>query len=159
MELTVRNMKRWDKPAIMRILRGSPEFTSEEMMVAEELIDSYLDRGDSSGYHTRAAEADSTIVGYVCFGPVPLTQGTWDVYWIVVAPEHQGYGVGTRLIASVEAEINGFRGRTVLVDTSSQPTYERARRFYESSGYTPVCRIPDFYGPGDDKVVFRKRLC
>lgn len=46
----------------------------------------------------------------------------------------------------------------VLTETSSQPSYEATRRFYERSGYAEIARVPDFYAVGDDKVVLVKGL-
>ena len=128
------------------------------MTVAEELIDSYLHDPVHSGYHILVAEADSTTVGYVCYGPTPLTEGTWDVYWLVVAQERQGQGIGTALMKSAEKEMGKAKGRLVIIETSSAPGYEKARRFYINHGYEIVARIADFYAPGDDKLILRKRL-
>jgi len=142
----------------MRILRNTPEFKPAEVIVAEEVIDSYLRHPGGSGYHVLVAEVDSTVVGYVCYGPTPLTEGTWDVYWQAVAREKQGQGIGSALIKSAEAEIRKARGRLAIIETSSTPEYEKTRRFHFSHGYEVVGRIPDFYAPGDDKLILRKLL-
>ena len=96
--------------------------------------------------------------GYACFGPHPLTQGTYDLYWIVVDPTAQGHGIGHALLARVEAEVQARGGRLLLVETSGTPAYTAARRFYESSGYRCEATIHDFYAPGDDLVIFSKDL-
>jgi ribosomal protein S18 acetylase RimI-like enzyme len=151
-------MTEHDKPAIMSILKITPEFTPPEVVVAEEVIDCYLQDVHNSGYYALVAEADARVVGYVCYGDTPLTTGTWDIYWIAVAPKKQGLGIGRDLLASAEAEIRESDGRLVLVETSSKPGYERTRTFYHSQGYEVVSRIPDFYAPGDDRLTFQKRL-
>jgi ribosomal protein S18 acetylase RimI-like enzyme len=96
--------------------------------------------------------------GYACFGPHPLTQGTYDLYWIVVDPVAQGHGIGHALLARVEAEVQARGGRLLLVETSGTLAYAPARRFYESSGYRCEATIHDFYAPGDDLVIFSKDL-
>jgi ribosomal protein S18 acetylase RimI-like enzyme len=96
--------------------------------------------------------------GYACFGPHPLTQGTYDLYWIVVAPAAQGHGIGHALLARVEAEVQARGGRLLLVETSGTPAYAPARQFYESSGYRCEATIHDFYAPGDNLVIFSKDL-
>lgn len=151
-------MARGDKPALMRLLRATPEFKPAEVVVAEELIDYYLEDPAGSGYHIVVAEVDSSVTGYVCYGPTPLTEGTWDMYWIAVAPGAQGKGVGRALAAFAEADIDRARGRLILIETASKPQYEKTRRFYRLQGYELVCRIPDFYEPGDDKLVLQKKL-
>jgi len=128
------------------------------VVVAEELIDSYLDDPSGSGYYILVAEADSTVEGYICYGPTPLTDATWDVYWMAVGREKQGQGIGSALLKSAEKEIREYQGRLVSIETSSTPLYEKTRRFHVGEGYEVICRIPDFYAPGDDKLIMQKRL-
>jgi GNAT superfamily N-acetyltransferase len=154
----IRPMVRKDKAAIMKILRATPEFTPGEVKVAAELIDIYLRDGTDSGYHVRVAEADTAPVGYICYGPTPLTEGTWDIYWMAVAAERQRQGIGRALMESAETLIREAAGRLALIETSSQPGYENTRRFHEGQGYRLIARIPDFYTPGDDKLILEKVL-
>ncbi len=128
------------------------------MVVAEELIESYLDDPSGSGYHILVAEVDSTVQGYICYGPTPLTEGAWDIYWVAVSRRQQDQGIGSALVKSAEKEIVKDQGRLVIIETSSTPLYEKTRRFHLGEGYQVVCRIPDFYAPGDDKLVMQKRL-
>jgi ribosomal protein S18 acetylase RimI-like enzyme len=147
-----------DRPTVTRILRDTPEFKPSEVAVAEELIDSYLDDPSGSGYHVLVAEVDSTVEGYICYGSTPLTEGTWDIYWMAVAREKQGRGIGSTLLKSAEKVIMRDQGRLVIIETSSTPLYEKTRRFHLGEGYEVVCRIRDFYAPGDDKLIMQKRL-
>jgi GNAT superfamily N-acetyltransferase len=158
MKPKIRPMAGEDKPAIMRILRAVPEFMPAEVVVAEEVIDSYLHDPSGSGYHVLVAEVESSVTGYICYGPTPLTEGTWDIYWMATAPERQGQGIGKALIASAEGKIKQARGRLSIIETSSKPEYERSRGFHYSRGYELVCKIADFYAPGDDKLILQKRL-
>jgi GNAT superfamily N-acetyltransferase len=148
-----------DRPRVIRILRDTPEFKPFEVAVAEELIDSYLDDPAGSGYHILVAKTGSTTVeGYICYGPTPLTDGTWDIYWMAVATEKQGQGIGSALLKSAEKEITKDQGRLSIIETSSTPAYEKTRNFHLSRGYDIAARIPDFYAPGDDKLILVKRL-
>jgi ribosomal protein S18 acetylase RimI-like enzyme len=156
--LKLRKMTGEDKPAIMRILRNTPEFLPEEVVVAEEVIDAYLFDPAGSGYYALVAEDGPTIWGYVCYGTAPMTQSTWDIYWIAVARESQGKGIGRQLTAAAEEHIRQFGGKLIMVETSSKENYQRTRRFYQSLGYHLVCQIVDFYAPGDDKVLYEKRF-
>jgi ribosomal protein S18 acetylase RimI-like enzyme len=147
-----------DKPAVMIILQNTPQFTPSDVAVAGELIDIYLEDPVNSGYFILVAEVNTTILGYICYGPTPLTEGTWDVYWIAVDSKEQGKGIGKALLTSAESKIKESNGRLVLIETSSLPGYENTRRFYISQGYEIISRIPDFYTPGDDKITFLKRM-
>jgi ribosomal protein S18 acetylase RimI-like enzyme len=147
-----------DKSAIMHMLRNMPEFKPPEVVVAEEVLDDYLRDSIRSGYHVFAAEIDSLAVGYICYGPTPLTEGTWDIYWLAVAPNQQSKGIGKSLLFFAEGNIKETRGRIAVIETSSRPEYEATARFYRTQGYELTCRIADFYAPGDDKLIYLKRL-
>ena len=147
-----------DKPAIIQILRDVPEFKPAEVDIAEEVLDSYIQEPIRSGYQIFVAEVGSSIAGYICYGSTPLTEGTWDIYWLAVNPKQQGQGIGKALLGFAEDKIKETKGRLVLIETSSKPEYEATRRFHRSQGYELVCRITDFYAPGDDKLFFQKRL-
>jgi ribosomal protein S18 acetylase RimI-like enzyme len=158
MTTKIRPATQKDKTTIMRILGTTSEFKPAEVIVAEEVIDSYFRDPGGSGYHVMVAETGLGVVGYICYGPTPLTEGTWDIYWIAVDKESQGQGIGTSLMAFAEDNIKKAEGRMVLIETSSLLDYEKTRRFYFTLGYEIVCQIPDFYTPGDHKIVFRKLL-
>ncbi len=140
----------------MEILKNTPEFKPFEVVIAEEVIDSYLSNSIHSDYFILIATDDSEVAGYVCYGPTPMTDGTWDLYWEAVALEKQGRGIGTTLIREAETKIKKTGGRLVVIETSSTPVYEKTRRFYLKNGYSKVAQIPDFYSPGDDKLIFQK---
>ncbi len=128
------------------------------MGVAEEVIDSYLDDPEQSGYYVLVAEINFVVAGYISYGPVPLTEGTWDVYWIAVARQKREQGTGAALLEAAEQKIRAAGGRLALIETSSLPSYEPTRRFYARHGYEEIARVPDFYAVGDDKLLLQKRL-
>jgi ribosomal protein S18 acetylase RimI-like enzyme len=154
----IRPMTGEDRAAIVEILRALPEFTPDEIAIAEEVIDVYLQKSFSSGYHIFVAEVGSSVIGYVCYGPTPLTVGTWDMYWLAIDMKSQGQGMGRALMAFAEARIRENQGRLIIIETSGKPEYEKTRRFHHSHGYTIASRIADFYAPGDDKLILEKRL-
>jgi ribosomal protein S18 acetylase RimI-like enzyme len=147
-----------DKPALMQILKNTPEFKPFEVTVAEELVDYYLSDGLKSGYNILIADDDGEVAGYVCFGETPCTIGTWDIYWIAVSQGKRGKGIGKMLDTAAETAIRKAHGRLVFIETSSTPLYENTRRFYQGRGYETIARIPDFYMPGDDKLILQKKL-
>lgn len=145
-----------DKQAIMDLLRITPEFTPEEIAVAEEVIDCYLRDPVNSGYLVFVARWGTSITGYVCYGPTPLTRGTWDIYWMAVAPDVRGQGIGTALLGFAENRIRECGGRLAIIETSGKDSYRKTRFFYSSLGYEECCTVADFYAPGDDKIILQK---
>jgi ribosomal protein S18 acetylase RimI-like enzyme len=154
----IRPMAIQDKLAILQMLHNMPEFKPAEIAVAEEILDSYLQDSIKSGYHVFIAEIDSLTAGYICYGPTPLTEATWDIYWLAVAPSQQSQGIGKSLLSFAEEAIKENKGKMAVIETSSKPEYEATRRFYRGQSYKIACRIDDFYAAGDDKLIFIKRL-
>ncbi len=150
-------MQKGDKLSLMALVRNTPEFKPAEVTVAEEVINSYLHDPAGSGYNVLVS-GDSAVNGYICYGPTPLTEGTWDVYWIAVAPPEKGKGIGSALLTCAEDKIKEAGGRLIIIETSSQAGYERTRRFYQKHAYETIAQITDFYAPGDDKIILQKRL-
>jgi ribosomal protein S18 acetylase RimI-like enzyme len=156
MPIRIRAMRSSDKSGIMEIMKNTEAFTPEEVNVAEEVIDAYLTDIAGSGYYIYIAESEDQILGYICYGPTPMTQGTWDFYWVATAYRHRGKGIGSTLIKLAEQKIREAGGRMILIETSSNPHYTAARNLYSSLGYETISTIPEFYSPGDDKITFRK---
>ena len=122
------------------------------------LVEERLARGAASGYAFLFAEQGDRMLGYACYGRIPLTQASFDLYWIVVDPQAQGAGIGRMLLTAAERAVAGAGGTALYAETSSRDQYAPTRRFYAASGYHVAGEFPDFYAPGDGKVVFAKRL-
>jgi ribosomal protein S18 acetylase RimI-like enzyme len=158
MTVKIRPMSAADKPILLRILNNTPEFKPYEVTIAEDVIDDYLDDGKESGYIIQVAEDNDEVVGYVCYGETPCTVGTWNIYWIAINGVNRRKGIGKALSDFAETAIKEANGRHIFIETSSIPLYENTRRFYLNRGYEVICRIPDFYAPGDDKLILQKKL-
>jgi ribosomal protein S18 acetylase RimI-like enzyme len=154
----LRPMLPGDRTALFNIVDNISEFNPADVLVAREVIDSHLQDPCGSGYNVLVAEIEKRVVGYICYGPTPLTQGTWDIYWIATSPQNQGQGIGSDLMALAESRIMESGGRLVMVETSSRPDYAKTLHFHRNRGYDEICRVPDFYAPGDDKLILQKRL-
>lgn len=156
--MTIRRVRPHDRDAIAALLDRIENFTSEERRVALELVDDAIRDSRGTGYAVLVADDGSALLGYVCFGPTPLTEGTYDLYWIAVDPRYRGRGVGRALHDALLAELRGCGARLVRLETSSQDSYDGTIKFYESLGYTIVSRVRDFYRPGDDLYTLFLRL-
>ncbi len=154
-----RTVRESDAGAVADLTEATGFFNSGEVEVAVELVMERLSKGQSSGYHFLFAEDESgRILGYVCFGPIPCTQSSFDLYWIVVHPRSQGLGLGKRLMKATEAEVLALGGSRVYIETSSRELYQFTRRFYEICGYSLEAVFTDFYAPKDDKLVYCRPL-
>lgn len=147
-----------DREAVGRLVRATGFFSEEEAAIAEELIDEGMAKGEASGYLFLFAEEEGQLLGYACFGPIPGSAHSFDLYWIAVAPAAQGRGLGRKLLAESELLMAGQGAKRVYVDTSSRAQYEPTCAFYRSCGYTQEALLRDFYAAGDGKAIFVKIL-
>ncbi len=146
-----------DKGPVMDLIRATGFFTPAEVDVAEELIDVYLEDPEQKDYRIVVTENDrKDAVGYMTWGPTPLAEDAYDIYWMAVAPSEQGRGRGKALIRWVEDEVRRLAGRMIIIETSSQPKYRGTRQFYIDFDYKEVARVPDYYRAGDDRVIYAK---
>lgn len=129
------------------------------MSCALELLDAVLDPPEGNTYEARVlVDDEDRPIAYACFGKTPMTEATYDLYWLVTATEHRGRGLGAALLSAVEDELRGRKALTLRIETSSHEGEGGARRFYERAGYATVGLIPDFYRPTDDLVTLAKRF-
>lgn len=155
---TIRGLLPSDREPLGRILRATGVFTEEEVGIALELIDTELGDPEQTDYEIAVYDGGEGPLGYTCIGPTPGTEGTVDLYWIAVDPALHGRGIGRKLQRYVEDTVLSRGGRLIVAETSSTPRYEPTRMFYHRCGYTEVARIPGYYRPGDDLVVYGKYL-
>ncbi len=172
--MRIRSLLPPDRAQLIDILSQGAGFRSEEVACAIELLDAALapsdgaaagpdqggEPGEADGYEARVAVADDgeRVLGYACFGATPMTEATFDLYWLVVGEAARGKGVGGALVAAVADELKQRGGRIIRVETSSLEGQGGARRFYEKTGFRLAGAIPDFYRQGDDLLVYAKVL-
>jgi len=151
-----------DLAAVRKLVAATGFFSPGEEDVAVELVDETLAKGsEASGYEfVFADDVDhpGDILGYACFGPVPGTVSSFDLYWIAVSPGLQRGGLGRQLIHESERQAIARGAGRMFVDTSGRAQYAPTRAFYERMGYREEGRLRDFYAPGDDKVIYARDL-
>lgn len=147
-----------DAVTIGELVAATGFFSAEEGHIAVELAEIAYAQGSASGYEFVLADSSDGLAGFACFGPIPATQGSFDLYWIAVAPGQQRRGLGAEMLHEVERRARGQGARQLYVETSGRAQYEPTRAFYKARGYREAARFPGFYAPGDAKLVFVKRL-
>ena len=159
--MRIRSLLPSDRAQLIDILSQGAGFRSEEVACAIELLDAALAPADGRRrYEARVAVADDSgaRARYACFGATPMTEAAYDLYWLVVAQDARGRGIGAGLSTAVEEELKQRGARIVRVETSSLEGQGGARRFYEKTGFRLAGAIANFYREGDDLLVFAKVL-
>jgi ribosomal protein S18 acetylase RimI-like enzyme len=145
-----------DIDAVARIVTSSGFFSRPEIDLAIELAKEKLAEGEVSSYQFLFAEDKTGIGGYTCFGVIPATDNSYDLYWIAVNQQLRGLGLGKILMARTEEIIHSLGGKRIYVETSSRNQYKSTHAFYESCGYFQEAVLKDFYAEGDSKVIYSK---
>ena len=147
-----------DLPRIRELVQSTNVFSPVEVATAVELAEERLAKGPASGYHFIFAQRDGRVLGYSCYGPIALTVGSYDLYWIAVDKSTQGQGLGRLLMEKTEEVIRAEGGRRIYIETSTRPAYAPTRGFYERCNCPLEVILEDFYAPGDGKAIYVKVL-
>ncbi|WP_338864002.1 GNAT family N-acetyltransferase [Myxococcus stipitatus] len=155
--MDIRPIEGKDREPLAALIRKIETFSPQEVEVAIELVGVALTPGNTD-YAILVADRQGELVGYICYGPTPMTEDTYDLYWIASSPEVRGQGVGAALVSAMEGDLRRRNGRLIRVETSATEAYGPTRGFYASMKYGEEARIRDFYKVGDDLIILTKRL-
>lgn len=147
-----------DMGAILNLVQGSGFFSTAEVELACELAADRLEHGRQSSYQFLFAEDGDQVVGYTCYGLIPATAGSYDLYWIAISQAMRGHGLGKILLDKTEELIRNMGGKHLYAETSSREQYTPTQHFYENCHYIPEATLMDFYAPGDSKIIYSKVL-
>lgn len=157
--MNVRPTERSDYDSIRSLVIATDVFNQDEIDIAVELLDIYLNDPDQQDYEMyTAVDDEKRVLGYICIGPTPATAATYDLYWVAVTPNDQAKGVGTLLLNHVEQELKNRNGRLLVAETSSTSKYQKTRGFYERKGFQMLAHIKEYYKPDDDLIIYGKYL-
>lgn len=145
--ITIRPTTSDDSLEILHTASKEPLFSQEETSYIAELLLDYYQRDDPNGYLFLTALFDDQIVGFACYGPTPLTQGTFDLYWISVSADYKERGIDRLLIQQVIQRSKVLDGRLLLAETSSRKDYS----------HTCFLRAAGFYSCQPDQGFFLDR--
>ena len=152
------SIKKEDIEIVREIVSSTGFFSEDEINIAAELVEERYLKGEASGYFFLFADIDGKTVGYSCFGPIPATKLSYDLYWIAVHQDYQNKGLGKILLQESEKAINKLGGKRIYVETSGKEQYISTRKFYLKCDYKEEAVLKDFYAPDDAKYLYLKVL-
>ncbi|MCG2711812.1 MAG: GNAT family N-acetyltransferase [Candidatus Omnitrophica bacterium] len=140
------------------ITRNTEAFTEGELDTLKEVLED-LRHNNKTSYNLLEEEIDDKLVGFALFGRTPLTEFTWDIYWLIVDKSFQGRGIGKSLLIRTEEFIREKMPRAAIkLETSTRKKYSAARGLYKRVKFQEAGKLPNFYCEGDDMIIFYKEI-
>jgi ribosomal protein S18 acetylase RimI-like enzyme len=103
-----------------------------------------------------AENEDGELLGFVCGFLSQTSDDEAYIHFVGVTPEDRGQGLGRALYERFFDEVRA-NGRTVVRCVTS-PANERSVAFHDALGFEKERVVPDYDGPGEDRVLLVKRL-
>jgi len=147
-----------DVQVVNEILISSGFFLEHEIPVALELVEESIEKGADSEYFFIFAMDGNKTISYSCYGTIPCTKNSFDLYWIATHEDYRGKGVGSFVLKETEKKIKSMGGRAIYIETSSKPLYVPTQHFYEKQGYFKEVVLKDFYDINDGKIIYSKHI-
>ena len=153
-----REVRNEDPCRVESMVRSTGFFREDETAVAVELVVECLQKGPESGYEFLFAEVGGETVAFSCYGLIPCTLNSYDLYWIVTHRDFMNRGIGRKILGETENLIRESGGTGIYAETSSKDQYAPTRAFYERNNYLLKARFENFYDLNDDKLVYVKYI-
>ncbi len=154
---TLRAAEAADQPALEHLAVVSGLFQQEEIGEFRAMMSAYF-AGETEGDFWVVSEDDGKVTGAGYCGLEAFADRVFNLYFMAVEPSLQGAGQGSAILNHVEEKLRDERARVLIIETSGLGSFELTRKFYRKHTYAEEARIREYYGPGDDKIVFWKRL-
>lgn len=135
MAAALRNMTPADLPAIETI---------EQRVFTEPWVMGSYAACLRSGCYARVAEDAGTVAGYAVLHQL---RGEAEIFTLAVAPEFQGKGIGTALLADLMSEANREGAFRVVLQVRS--SNDHAIHIYKKAGFVQTGVISDYYANRD----------
>jgi ribosomal protein S18 acetylase RimI-like enzyme len=154
----IRPTRPTDIDPLVSLAETTGVFKPHEIEALREVLDDYFAGEREFGHICETYESDKVVLGFAYYAPIPMTDRSWQLWWIAVTKQTQAKGIGGKLLKHVEETIRQKNGRLLLLETSALPYYELTRKFYLKHGYDQEATVRDYYSDGDSMVMFWKRL-
>lgn len=148
-----------DIPGLEKILAYTGYFYDFEIRTALEIAVQTVSQGmDASGYFWIRITEGEQLIGFACYGKNDFSVHSWELYWIAVHQDFRNHSYGRALLQAAEERIRQKGGKILWIETSGRPLYKPTEEFYKKNGYRLEVSLQDFYGPGDPKQIYARRL-
>ena len=146
--ITIRRMEERDAEAVSALIRETMQISNSRDYPPELLRglppEKVLER--ASWTHFYVVEEGEALVGCGAIGPYWGSEDESSFFTIFVRPDHQGRGIGRKIVETLEADEFALRARRIEI-----PASITALPFYQKMGY--------HFKPGheepDEELIYR----
>jgi GNAT superfamily N-acetyltransferase len=116
--IPIRDLDRADIPYARAVLEGTGLFPPD---MFKPMAEPYLT--GQAPHHWLVAYEGEQFAGFVYAEPERMTDGTFNLLAMAVDPALQGRGIGTALVAALEARLRGLEARVDESFSSKRPAF------------------------------------
>jgi GNAT superfamily N-acetyltransferase len=146
----VRRFAAGDAPAVTAIIRGLPDYFTDDVPAKAE--------HDAADHGAWVITGPDGVAGFAI--AARKSPGGAEILWIAVEAARRGHGHGTRLLGYVlddlaAAGVSVVEAKTLDASSGYQP-YEATRAFWERNGFVQVDTIDPLPGwqPGNPAAIY-----
>lgn len=157
--IKIRPVLKSERNQMLDLFNSITLFKRDEVDVIVELLDIYLDKlGKENVVNDYLFFVTENFSSFICFGPTPMTIGTYDLYWLGTNPHFEKQGLAKALVNFMVNFLKERGSHLIRVETSSQDSYGGTVAFYNRLKFFEEARIKDFYKVGDDLIIYTYRV-
>lgn len=153
--LSFRNNLTLQDPDNIRVIAQSTGFFDEkDTELSADIAQSILEDGEDEDHKFIFADDDDKTIAFACFGMVPESEASYELYWLSTLNEYRGQGVGKEVIAKLLNDIKNAGGRKLFLKTCGNEKYEPTRKFYERCGFKLEAVLKEYYDENEDCYIY-----
>jgi N-acetylglutamate synthase-like GNAT family acetyltransferase len=142
-----------DSDKVCKLFKAYPNLFPE---VESELVKKDLKQPSTDQHFKYVYTKDDQVVGFSSLTKCVGSAYSWEIHWLVVDPKYKRQGIATNLIKKIIDKAKELGLPQLFVETCSCEGEKPARNFYSSIGFKQSAKIPNFYGEGHSKIIYRK---
>lgn len=149
-----KNLTPMDPENIRIIAQSTGFFDEKDTELSADLAKSILEDGDDEDHKFIFADDDEKTVAFACFGMVPDSEASYELYWLSTLNEYRGKGIGKEVIANLLNDIKKSGGRKLFLKTCGDDKYAPTRKFYEKCGFKMEAVLKEYYDTDQDCCIY-----
>jgi len=161
MVMVIRSAKKEDIGNILKVIASDRSGNKWYRPLAEKYYKSKFNNicDCFEGDEVFVGVVNKKIVAVIGYCPDRLeTKRSYWLGWFYVHKDYRDNKYGQTLLRKVIKELKHIGARKLFVDTSSDPNYIKAVNFYLKNGFKLEAVLRDYYGKGEDQIIFGREL-